>query len=383
MQSLERDSLALPKPWATQSVAVVLTAQERFAVSSRHVPRAVGNTPKSPAIIVFAGLVMTGFLTNMLWIACSVHAGQLRAVERRVFIDPTKWGDDHVGKPLPEYATGDECLFCHRSDVGNHWGKNVHNLSVRRIDAKSKPIVDIANNSRLKNHAAQTEFVLGGKNHWRFLRSGANYGTLEILSAGWRKGASDGRDTIVDPDAPRWERAKFADSCAGCHATAVDAKTRAFSAISIECFSCHGDVPLQHAKDIGLAHLSRKRQDKPAVITSICAQCHIRTGKSRSSGRPYPNQFVAGDNLFRDFQFDFARSVRTNPIDDHVVDNVKAVVIEGRKDTTCLSCHDVHKQNAKRHHRIEETDFCLHCHDAGKSKKERKKYEVHSELCGY
>src|SRR5579872_4522958 len=24
------------------------------------------------------------------------------------------WGADHVGAPTPEYATGDECLFCHR-----------------------------------------------------------------------------------------------------------------------------------------------------------------------------------------------------------------------------------------------------------------------------
>src|SRR5437867_3363684 len=30
--------------------------------------------------------------------------------------DPA-WGSDHIGKPLPEFASGDECLFCHR-DVG-------------------------------------------------------------------------------------------------------------------------------------------------------------------------------------------------------------------------------------------------------------------------
>ena len=42
------------------------------------------------------------------------------------------------------------------------------------------------------------------------------------------------------------------------------------------------------------------------MVTSICAQCHVRTGKSRSTGLPYPNNFVAGDNLFRDFQVDFS-----------------------------------------------------------------------------
>ena len=44
-----------------------------------------------------------------------------RAKPRRV--DPAAWGGDHVGKPLPAYVTGDECLFCHRK-IGPAWGKN-------------------------------------------------------------------------------------------------------------------------------------------------------------------------------------------------------------------------------------------------------------------
>ena len=33
-------------------------------------------------------------------------------------LNPAAWGSDHVGRPLPEYVTGEECLFCHRKDVG-------------------------------------------------------------------------------------------------------------------------------------------------------------------------------------------------------------------------------------------------------------------------
>src|SRR5438128_2565485 len=83
---------------------------------------------------------------------------------------------------------------------------------------------------------------------------------------------------------PQLEEEKFADACAGCHTTAVEAKTRAFSALSLDCYVCHGDVPLQHSKDTALVHLSKKRQDPARVVTSICAQCHVRTGKSRSTG---------------------------------------------------------------------------------------------------
>ena len=90
--------------------------------------------------------------------------------------------------------------------------------------------------------------------------------------------------------------------------------------------------------------LSKKRKDSPAVVTSICAQCHVRFGKSKSTGLPYPNNFVAGDNLFRDFKVDFALADDTtiNPADRHVLDNVREVVLYGRESMTCLSCHNVH-----------------------------------------
>src|ERR1700689_86922 len=42
----------------------------------------------------------------------------------------SEWGD-HVDAPLPEYVTGEECLFCHRDDWGNRWAKNYHQRTVR------------------------------------------------------------------------------------------------------------------------------------------------------------------------------------------------------------------------------------------------------------
>ena len=50
---------------------------------------------------------------------------------RPVTLDPAAWGSDHVGKPVPEYVDGNECLFCHRNDVGPAWSDNRHNRSVR------------------------------------------------------------------------------------------------------------------------------------------------------------------------------------------------------------------------------------------------------------
>ena len=131
--------------------------------------------------------------------------------------------------------------------------------------------------------------------------------------------------------------------------------------------------------------LAKARQDTPAAITSICASCHVRFGKSKASGLPYPTNFVAGDNLFKDFQVDFAQAdnAKLNPADRHVLDNVREVVVNGREATTCLSCHDVHAGSSKRHRDLPVTQYCAHCHDAAQPIKGHKTYDVHSERCEY
>jgi predicted CXXCH cytochrome family protein len=165
----------------------------------------------------------------------------------------------------------------------------------------------------------------------------------------------------------------------------VDVKDRSFAARSLECYVCHGAVSLEHSKNTALVHLSRKRKDHARVITSICAQCHVRTGKSKSTGLPYPNNFVAGDNLFRDFEVDFSeeQTKLQNPVDAHVLENARDVVVLGKNEVTCVACHDVHKQSTKKHHLVRQGDLCLHCHNGSGSKKLRKTYEVHSKTCEY
>jgi hypothetical protein len=62
---------------------------------------------------------------------------------------------------------------------------------------------------------------------------------------------------------------------------------------------------------------------------------------------------------------------------------VRDVVLLGKEDTTCLTCHDVHKQSSKKHRLVAQSGNCLHCHNAMGSKKVRPAYEVHSRTCGY
>jgi predicted CXXCH cytochrome family protein len=311
--------------------------------------------------------------------------GSFRSAEPAKRLDPAAWGGDHVGRPVPEFVTGEECLFCHRQDVGPAWPRNRHHLTLRAAEPGSPPLLALKQAPALEPVAGEVTLVLGGNNRVRFLKPTGEYGQLALHSAAWVPPRGTEGPRLIATGRPHWDPRTFGDACAGCHATGVDPRTRAFSTPSLDCYVCHGDVNLKHSEDPALVLLARKRNDPARVVTSICAQCHVRTGQSRSTGRPYPTNFVAGDNLFRDFQVDLADEHirRLNPGDRHVLENVREVVLLGKDDVTCLSCHDVHRQSGKKHHRVAESDVCLTCHHAIGSKKVRKPYEVHSLTCGY
>jgi hypothetical protein len=226
---------------------------------------------------------------------------------------------------------------------------------------------------------------MGNQNRQRFLKPNRDYGKLDLLSVEWAPAQTVGDGKLVASAQPHWDGKQFANTCAGCHCTGVDPRTRAFSALGLDCYTCHGLVDLKHSKDPSLVHLSKKRKDPAQIVTSICGQCHVRTGASVVSGLPYPNNFVAGDNLFRDFRVDFSSEAigRLNPADRHVLENIREVVLFGQEEVTCLSCHDVHQQSTKKHRALAQTESCLSCHNQTGSKKIRKAYEVHSQVCGY
>ena len=300
-------------------------------------------------------------------------------------IDPAAWGGDHVGKPPPPFITGDECLFCHRMDIGPTWPKNRHFLTMRRADAKSIALAALRKHKPMKRFAEEVDFVLGGDRQMRFLKRTKDYGRLAMLSIAW-KPSRDGRSgQLTRAGDPHWDDGAFGKSCAGCHASGVDSKSFAFTAVSLDCFTCHGDIKLEHTKNASLALLSKKANASARVVISICGQCHIRTGKSRSSGLSYPNNFVAGDNLFRDFHVDWSnqRLRSLDPTERHILENTRDVALFGRNQVTCLTCHAVHTQSTAKHQQLKDQALCLNCHNAAGPKSTVKSRGRHSRLCGY
>lgn len=341
------------------------------------------------------------------WIALAVGgsllAGSLarlasRAEEPRPIGDPAAWGSDHVGRPFPDFVSGDECLFCHRK-IGPTWPQNPHQLTVRPAtpdDPAVQALRRFALAQEERGGGSQEDvtphFLLGSRRRMRFLRRTKRYGILEMLTAGHTppkdvpQPQAGGKKTPPAPLSARrskhphgfsptarlmWEADVFAARCAGCHATAADAKTGAFAAVSHDCFVCHGNAELAHSRDKRRVFLSTTNRP-PRVVGSICGQCHLRGGKSRSTGKPYANTFVAGDNLFRDYRVDWSdRAIAKLPTrEQHIYLNAREVATSktvGSKAARvdCLSCHRVHARSTRPHKRLPQTRLCLTCHRAG------------------
>jgi hypothetical protein len=299
-------------------------------------------------------------------------------------LDPAAWGSDHVGQEVPPYMESGECLFCHRNDVGGTWQTNRHNLTIREPAAGDPAMAALQGHPATRPLAGEVQLILGDTRAQRFLKRSQAYGKADLLTpvAVFGRGR---RARLEHAEHPHWDTESFALKCAGCHTTGVDPNAHAFVTVSLDCFTCHGDAPAEHANDPTLMPLAKARQDSPAVVISICGSCHLRGGKAKSNGLPYPNNFVAGDNLFRDFQVDFAAAddERLSPADRHVLTNARDVVVNGRKDMTCLSCHDVHAGSSKKHRELPVERMCGQCHDPGQPIKGHKAYDVHSETCQY
>ena len=324
-------------------------------------------------------------LTIIAIVSAILPVGSLPAEDRTSLLDPSAWGSDHVGEPVPEFVSGDQCLFCHRKEIGPAWTENRHGLTIRVATKDSAAIRSLRANGGLQDYAETIEYLLGTGSHQRFLKRGESYGQLELLSVKWSEDRTTDIGRLTDTHSARWQPTRFSEACAGCHTTGVDAATGRFTAISLDCFVCHGDPSDEHTEDGSLVRLS-PAQDTPArEVMSICGQCHLRGGRSKSSGRPYANNFVPGDNLFRDFEIDLSDQAISNlgPADGHVFKNIRDVVQFGREESTCLSCHDVHRQSTKQHQELSDSQLCWQCHKEGRPKSVVKSIDGHSSTCEY
>ena len=96
-------------------------------------------------------------------------------------IDPAAWGGSHAGKPVPDFVHGDECLFCHRNDIGPGWQKNAHGITVRQSEDAPEWQNIFKSQPALAAIAPQVEYFLGSRHRLRFLKK-EGYGKFAILN---------------------------------------------------------------------------------------------------------------------------------------------------------------------------------------------------------
>ena len=310
-------------------------------------------------------------------------AGASSSLQGNQKIDPAAWGSDHAGKPVPEFVHGDECLFCHRNDIGPGWQKNAHGIGLRESE-DAPDFAALAKASGAPRSAAEASYFMGSRHRVRLLKK-SGYGKFALLSAQAALRPDHKLQKWIDADNARWDATKFGDRCAGCHTTGVDSTTKQFTGFGLDCYTCHGVVDLDHTKDTSLIWLSKKRKKDTLAITSICASCHLREAKSRSTGLPYPNNFVVGDNLFKDLNVDFSKAddQSLNAGDRHIYRTVRDIVVNGADVPSCITCHQVHANTSAKHKLPPRSTICLDCHNAEGPLKISKPYTVSSAVCEY
>src|SRR5262249_11413856 len=151
-------------------------------------PPTAGSAPMSdrrPAASACAGLLLTAVavVAVMAPVRRREHGrGRSLAAQEARELDPGAWGGDHVGRPVPAYGPGDECLFCHRMDIGPGFAGNRHNLTIRPIDEGPDALQALRGHAGTKGVAGDVVYLLGGPRRQRYLRPSREYGRLEMLS---------------------------------------------------------------------------------------------------------------------------------------------------------------------------------------------------------
>lgn len=277
-----------------------------------------------------------------------------------------------------EFVHGDECLFCHRNDIGPQWQRNSHGVAVRQREDAPLLAALIQGRPAL----AGAEFFLGSRHFIRFLKKeGYNRFALHSSRAALNL---EGHANWSEVGTPGWQSGLFGPRCAGCHATAYDPAAGTFAAFGLDCYTCHGNVDLEHTNDTSRIWLSKERRADARAVTATCAQCHLRGGRSRSTGLPFPVRYVAGADLFADYEANLTRAddETLHAGDRHVYRSVREV-LAGRTEITCLSCHRVHTNTSAPHRRVLTGPLCLDCHEAAGPKKRVKRYTAQSAICEY
>jgi hypothetical protein len=188
-----------------------------------------------------------------------------------------------------EYITSEGCKECHE-EIFDQWKLSSHARMLR--NAKEDPSAIEADNfsEEIPFTKDDIEYALGS--HWIQKYLTRIDGELYILPKFWNIVKQEWEPYSIW----NWRNRPYSHHCNWCHSVGYDTETRTYVEESIGCEACHGPGK-KHAESgepadiVNPAKLSKVRADM------ICESCHT-DGKDRSTKTyPFPDGFVAGEDL--------------------------------------------------------------------------------------
>lgn len=307
------------------------------------------------------GLLVVG-LAALLWTCASADLAGLRGAPEAAPVA----APDKGRAPTPDAYYGSQfCLGCHYPAY-QEWSESAHHRTVREPTEKEL--------ERLRANifcaGIEPDWVLGGTHHLRFLLDKPNAEgepRTFVLPCSYNVHAAEWELLNFE----NWDQLEWQGRCQACHVTGlrhdVEKGAFAFAEQGVGCESCHGPGSRHGGfadKGDMVAFGSSKKAAGTAAETMVCASCHLQGGASRTTGFPYAHNYTPGDDLLADLAFDWkeVEDAEKNPIDVHQKLMIKQVLIDGKTDLSCTSCHSFHAVKHEKHKTLPRSDYCFTCH---------------------
>jgi len=264
-----------------------------------------------------------------------------------------------VRSPLADAARvgSSACQPCHFAQHAQ-WATSSHATTVREADADDE--------DRLSSFMSCSDMtvthVLGDRHQVRYLQERSDVawgeGRFLALPCSWDVHAKS-LELLHESD---WRTLPWESSCAACHVT-NQAADMSFTELGVGCEECHGPGG-QHVAAPSKSNILTFRGTARDEVTA-CASCHLQDGRSKRTGRKFPDGYVPGGTLLDDFEFDW--SVLDNPdpskaIDVHQKLLIRNVLRDGDASQRCTTCHSLHDLSHEKHEKAPTSALCDTCH---------------------
>ncbi len=195
-----------------------------------------------------------------------------------------------------QYTTSEGCKECH-PEIYRQWEMTSHAKMLR--DARKTPSAILADNfsEDIPFTKDDIEFTLGS--HWIQKYLTRIDGDLYILPRFWNIVENDWEPYSIW----NWRNRPYSHHCNWCHSVGYDTGTKTYVEESIGCEACHGPGK-RHAESGEAEDIVNPAKLPKMEADMICEACHTDGKDRRSKTYPFPDGYVAGDDL-REYYTDF------------------------------------------------------------------------------